>query len=263
LRLSPTMPTIRSPRLHICSLFRLLWIFGIVLIPSRAFAIRPFVTDDARVVGKGRAQIETWLEVDRDSAQHLAIFAVGPIEPLELSFGGSYGVNYQHGPSRAAAAGPILQAKYLLRPTEVNRLPGIAIAAGVVPPVGTGGFQSLDWDPFGYLAVTESLFGEDRVLVHANLGIVSPKQELSGRLTQAFWGVGTQIQLHGALNGIAEIYHGDPYSGENAIGGQFGFRYILSESIQFDSAFGGGIAHGTTVPFGCSFGIRMVSPALW
>jgi hypothetical protein len=243
-------------------LVRFLWLVAIFA-PSEAFAIRPFVTDDARVVGKGRAQVETWLELDQDSTQHWAVFAVGPIEPLELSLGGNYGVNYQRGPSRGAASGPILQAKYLFWEAETNRLPGVAAAAGLVPPVGTGGFQSLDWDPFGYLAVTESLFGEDGVLVHANIGIVSPKQESNSRLTQAFWGVGTQGQLYGPLNGIAEVYHGDPYSDENAIAGQFGFRYILSESVQFDSAFGSGIAQGTTVPFGASFGIRIVSSPLW
>jgi hypothetical protein len=265
-RFSAKETRMRKPRDRRCGidnywLIRALWVFAAILAPSSALAIRPFVTDDARVVGAGRVQLETWLEADRDSAQHWALIAFGPSEPLELTFGGLYGVNYQ-GPSRAAAAGPILQAKYLFRQADVNRWPGIAAAAGVVPPVGTGGFQSNDWDPFGYLAMTESLLGDEHILVHVNLGIVSPKQE-SGRLTQLFWGIGTQVHLLGGLNGIAEVFRGDPYSDEDAIGVQVGYRYILNDNVQFDSGIGGGIGQGRTAPFGCSFGIRLVSPALW
>ncbi|MDO8432201.1 MAG: hypothetical protein Q7S58_07300 [Candidatus Binatus sp.] len=237
-----------------------LWL-SVAFTPSSALAIRPFVTDDARVVGARRAQLETWLEGDSDSVQHWSLIAFGPLEPLELTFGGPYGVNYKRR-SRAAAAGPIVQAKYLLRQADVNRWPGVAVAAGVVPPVGTGGFQSRDWDPFAYLAVRESFLGDDRVLIHVNLGVVSPKED-SSRLTQLFWGVGTQVRLLGALNGIVEIFRGDPYSDEDAIGVQFGYRYILNDSVQFDGTMGGGIGQGRSVPFGGSAGIRLVSPELW
>jgi hypothetical protein len=34
------------------------------------FGVRPFITDDARVVGDHLAQLETWLRLDKEAGQH-------------------------------------------------------------------------------------------------------------------------------------------------------------------------------------------------
>jgi hypothetical protein len=57
------------------------------LAPRPARAIRPFVTDDARVVGGKLLQLETWVLVDRLVLEHNALVAVGPTDWLELTAG--------------------------------------------------------------------------------------------------------------------------------------------------------------------------------
>ena len=58
--------------------------------------VRPFITDDARVVGDKLAQLETWLRFDKEAGQHWIMGAYGPNKKLELAVGGVYGYQNDH-----------------------------------------------------------------------------------------------------------------------------------------------------------------------
>ena len=55
--------------------------------PQQALAVRPFVTDDARVVGDKLFLLETSLKGDNGRLQNLNLLAYGPSERLELTVG--------------------------------------------------------------------------------------------------------------------------------------------------------------------------------
>jgi hypothetical protein len=77
-------------------------------------AVRPFVTDDARVVGKDMAQLETSLHWDNARLQNTNFLAYGASEKLELTLGFVDGVFLEGEDSwKMSIAGPLAQAKYL------------------------------------------------------------------------------------------------------------------------------------------------------
>jgi hypothetical protein len=252
-----------------------------LLVPRPAHAIRPFVTDDARVVGGKLAQLETWLFVDRLVLAHNALGAIGPTDWLELTVGLTHGGGHS-GPDRGySITGPIMQVKALLVPARNNSWPGLAIAAGMLPPLGHGAFTPPGWGGFTYLALTESLFDE-WLLLHANVGVVvgddgeTPSSlgfggSSTGRLrTVVPAGFGFQVRIVGGMHGVAEVYVGDPYDPEADFPAmQAGFRYIFNDQVQLDGTFGstltaveGAGGHARTEQWG-TLGLRLVTPELW
>ena len=61
---------------------------ALVLAAPPAAAVRPFITDDARVVGGRTLQLETWVRADREAFQHWVLVGFGPVGPVELTLGG-------------------------------------------------------------------------------------------------------------------------------------------------------------------------------
>jgi hypothetical protein len=229
--------------------------------PREAHAIRPFITDDARVVGGGHLQVETWWRRDRHSLEHWVLGAIGPNDHIELTLGGVHGAGPVGGRPAYSLAGPLLQAKILLNHALPNEAPGVALSVGGLPPVGRGAFAPPGWTTFAYVALTQALVGEDIVLIHANLGYSAVDAPGFDALHPT-WGVGTQIHAIWRLHGIAEIFSGDPY-GPGAGGAyQVGFRYIFNDYVQLDSTFGDGF-FGAEMPFWVSAGVRLVSHPLW
>jgi hypothetical protein len=236
------------------ALSRAIWFIVLSAVP--ALAVRPFITDDARVVGRHQAQMETWMRGDRHALQHWALTSFGPIAPLEVTIGAVHGLTFQNG-SRYSIAGPLLQAKYLIRRPETNSWPGIAVSGGAFAPVGNGGFKVHGWDSFGYVAVTESLAEGDAVLIHGNAGVVNSH---NGR--KATWGAGTQVRVRGGFHIVSEIFSGDPYAESSGIAFQGGFRHFFSEYIQVDATIGSGMSGQPRLPVWGTVGLRMVTPPL-
>lgn len=246
-----------------------------------AFAIRPFVTDDARVVGEKLAQLETWVLVDRFVLEHNALAAVGPTSWLEVTAGVVNGATHT-GPRRGySITGPILQGKALLLPARNNGRPGLAFAAGALAPIGHGSFKPPGWGGFAYFAMTESI-GEEKLLIHANIGLAAgdngnlrsregfaalPPERVSFLVTA---GVGAQLHVVRGLHAVAEVYYGDPYDPRTGFpASQVGFRYIFSDRVQMDGTMGTTLrevgdagGHLATEQWG-TLGLRVVSPELW
>lgn len=221
--------------------------------------VRPFITDDARVVGERLAQLETWVRFDKESGQHWILGAYGPNKKLELTAGGVYG--YQVEPENNQTfsyALPLLQAKYLFREYEPNKAPGFGVVLGTFLPVGKGSFKPAGYGTFGFLMVSQS-FGEgDKFLLHGNLGGNYLHIDGSNNLITT-WGFGTQLKAYKGMHFVGELFSGDPYIPGTGTAYQVGYRYFFSDLLQIDMTIGDGIAGETIMPFWFSAGVRIVT----
>ncbi|HSR10789.1 MAG TPA: hypothetical protein VLS90_05045, partial [Thermodesulfobacteriota bacterium] len=72
----------------------LVWIllsFGLT-VPRATFAVRPFITDDARVTPGHTFLTETSLRLDQSRLQNLTLFALGLTDQLEGTIGFTDGI---------------------------------------------------------------------------------------------------------------------------------------------------------------------------
>jgi len=197
--------------------------------------------------------METWLLGNRDDVIHNVLGAIGPTDWLEVTTGFFHGGSYDGIDNAYGITGPLFQLKALAHEAKPGALPGVAFTVGTLTPFGSGWLTPEETGVFGYTAVTQSLFNDD-LLLHLNLGGTSWEMFTAG--------FGFQAHTIERLYAVAEIYRGDPY--DPAITGgasQVGFRYILNENIQFDGTLGSTIADNPDRWW--TFGIRMVSDALW
>lgn len=229
------------------------------LLPARASAVRPFVTDDARVVGDHQIQLETSVRYDKDEFTNLNLVAFGPTPNSEITVGFSHGFPLEMESNRSySIVGPLMQFKYLFWEAKPNSYPGMAAVTGVLPPWGKGEFRQEKWSEFVFLAFTESLFEKEAVLIHANIGIST-----TNPAAVATWGLGTQIHLIGGLHGVLEAFYNDPYVGKTGGAYQAGFRHIVSDNLQIDMTMGGGFFGSEQIPTFVGMGLRIVSDKLW
>jgi hypothetical protein len=106
-----------------------------LIIPSCAFAARPFVTDDARLTAAGSCQIESWMRIDPDSKELWALPACNPTGNLEFTFGAGRARHSDEPPANDY----VLQLKTLFRPLETNGW-GWGLAVGTIrhPEINPG-----------------------------------------------------------------------------------------------------------------------------
>jgi hypothetical protein len=230
------------------------FVVSLLLAPCQASAVRPFITDDARVVGDRAAQVETWVRIDEKGFQHWVIPAVGVVAPLEVSFGAVHGT--QKGGYTLSY--PIVQTKLLVLETEIAKVvPGVAFISGVIGPGGVGTLRMNQWDAFTYLAFSESILNGDRLLVHQNLGVFVTT--IDGVRHGTFtWGLGTQVNVRGGFHFVGELFSGDPYASNPSVAVHVGIRHFVSRAVQFDATIGKGISNDGLPPW-CSAGIRIAS----
>jgi hypothetical protein len=232
---------------------------GVLVFPDPCCAVRPFVTDDARVVGEHQVQMETSVRYDQEAFAHLSLFAFGPTARSEATIGWVQGFDLEKHSNRSfALSGPLMQFKYLCLEGEPNGYPGLAVAAGALPPWGRADFRTTRWSEFVYVAVTESLFDNERVLIHANIGISTTNPASVGT-----WGLGTQVRLAGGLHGVAEVFYNDPYAGATGGAYQAGFRHIVSDNIQIDATIGSALFGSNRIATFVGMGLRIVSNRLF
>lgn len=249
------MPSVRSGLAFL--------VFAVILVVApNAHAVRPFVTDDARVVGGGQMQLETWFRVEPDSFQHWAFGAVGPNDHMELSVGFVHGVGRDdQDRNQYSIGGPLFQGKFLVHDPVRNSWPGVAVVIGGVVPAGRGSLEPEGWAGFAYVALTESLWKEDRILIHGNVGFTGAAIE--GRAAAFTFGIGTEFRIYGIWHGIAELYSGDPYVGSVAGAIQAGFRFFFEDHLQLDMTAGTGVFGEKQLPPFFGMGVRLVSHKMW
>lgn len=218
--------------------------------------VRPFITDDARVVGNQLFQIETWGRLDKANLQWWVLAAYGPTSWLELTAGWVKGADFE--PERGFAyALPLIQAKFLLKEYKPNQIPGFGLVLGTFLPHGQGSLKPPGYGTFGFLTVTQSLGEGDKFLFHGNVGfnylhIAGEHQWLNT------WGIGTQIKTYGGFHLVGEMFSGDPYVPGSGTSFQVGFRHFFSDDLQIDGTIGKGIAGDEILPLWVSAGVRIV-----
>lgn len=222
--------------------------------PARS-CVRPFITDDARVVGAYLGQLESWYRGDEESHQAWLLVAYGPTSRTELTIGGVTGQDRTDGSLTYAL--PLVQGKLLLREYATGAPPGFALALGTFLPGGNGLLRPPGYGAFGFATVTQALGDAERVLLHVNAGANHLWVSESGG-TVATWGVGTQVRTVGGLHAVAEVFSGDPYVPGSGTSWQGGVRHFVSDRLQVDATLGEGFRGRVQLPRWWSVGVRWV-----
>ncbi len=221
-----------------------------LIIPTCAFAARPFVTDDARLTTAGSCQLESWMRIYPDSKELWALPACNPTGNLEFTVGGGR-ARHDDAP---ATSDNVFQAQTLFRPLETNDW-GIGFAVGTNrhPEINPG--PNMLGNTYAYIPLSGSL-NDDKVILHANLGWLKDKASGQNNLS---WGVGGEFKLHARLLGIAETF-GDNRSMSY---GQVGVRYsVRPDLFQVDATIGQQLS-GPGKNHWVSFGIRYTPDKLF
>jgi hypothetical protein len=234
------------------------FLFVIASFSFSTFAVRPFITDDARVVGWRLAQWETWTRFDKHEGQWWHMLAYGPTPWLEVTAGFVKGYERGINDTRFSFALPLVQAKFLFKPYEPGKGPGFGLVTGTFLPGGRGAFVPAGYGAFGFFTVSQC-FGEgEKVLIHANLG---GNYLFSGGNHEflATWGFGSQVKTYKGFHLVGEMFSGDPYIPGTGTAFQFGFRHFISDLVQIDATVGKGVAGQVVMPVWVSAGARFVT----
>lgn len=210
------------------------------LLPSLLFAVRPFVTDDARIIDYGQVEFEAWSEFTRDSegnranAQHI-MGGVTLNNWFQIISGAGIGKDVE---GQTTMTDFIFQPKILFKDAKEDGTPGLALLTGLKLPTGHGDLSDSATGAFIIGVLTTRLL-DDWVLLHINTGIRSAF--LNGNRKDNFqWGVGADIGvIHQDFRYIAELFSGDPFETDTPkIAAQTGFRYLYSDYLNFDITAG-------------------------
>jgi hypothetical protein len=223
----------------------------VILVPTGAWAARPLVTDDARIVEAHACQLETWAQLGSRASSDDVWFqpACNPTGHAEIAAGFAL-LESDTGAAHDEPA-VVLQGKTLFRGPEAGRVAWGA-AAGVLLNASSAGDRDTLNITYGYFPVTLDAGGP---LVHVNIGT---RYEDLGSRWLAIWGLGGELPLLDRLSALAEIYgdHSDkPFT-------QAGVRFwLVPARVQFDCT--GGVQIGETSVNWFSVGMRLLSPPLW
>jgi hypothetical protein len=209
--------------------------------PGEALAVRPFVTDDARIIARGQLETENWLDLNRARRRWGASFNVmGGVTVNEWSEIIVGGAAVFHGRHEIGIANPVIQPKLLIVRAEDDGVPGLALAGGVLLPVGLGPVYDRVTGMYLVAPVTSRLF-DDWLMLHLNVGFTAAVDERGRGSIAPYWGVGFDLGVVvPEARIVAEIYAGDPLEPLGpAIAAQAGFRWLRSDYVNLDITFGG------------------------
>ena len=215
---------------------------ALLLHASESLAVRPFVTDDARIVDRGQIETENWLETNRadgswDPAPGLnTIWGASLTDWFEVLGGAGIGNDRQSG---STIANPVLIGKLLFKAAEVNGAPGLAFSASTTFDRGRGSMYD-EGRVTAYTGMATYRLWDDDVNIHANLGWRYDKGPDNITRDRPYWGIGADIKTpKDKLQFVIEAFAGDPFI-VNApkYAFQTGFRWMESENLQMDLTFG-------------------------
>ncbi len=209
---------------------------------STAGAVRPFVTDDARIVDYGQFEMENWLEVTRAQGEFgpapgINVMAgVSISDAIEILLGWGAG----HDPNETVTlANPVITGKLLLKKTLDDGAPGYAVSMASALDEGRGSMYA-EGRVYNFIGMSSWRLLNDKLNIHVNLGIRHDGDGQNHFRTRPYWGVGLEAATaYPKLHFVAESFAGDPLvpnAPNYAI--QTGFRYHHSTALQFDVTFG-------------------------
>jgi hypothetical protein len=218
-----------------------LLIFIIFFFPFNAFAVRPFVTDDARIIDVRQVEIETWTELGRSSTES----TLGQHIMSGYTFNnwfeliGGFGIGRDLKNGEFTIGNPVIQPKFLLWQAYDDGFPGLAMGLGTTLPYGRGAFHD---EALGYytIAMMTSRLFNDWLQLHFNFGKTFAKEKGEATEGRNYWGIGIDVGVYKHdYRYILEAYSGDPFE---ALGPdlsiQTGFRWLKSDSLNFDFTLG-------------------------
>ena len=231
-------------------------ILALLFAPIQAsYAVRPFVTDDARIADYGQVEIESWMEVSHaegdfgDAPGFNSMLGITPLDWLEVIAGSGFARATN---DKWAIANPIVQTKVLFTRAEANGDPGLAFVSGATFDIGqttvaAGGTVDESVNPKYKLGDNYYAIGlmtyrllNDSVQLHTNFGLRAEHQSGIGLRMRPYWGIGFDAAIIGDdIHAIAEAYAGDPLAYNAPLyAGQFGARWIYSDYVNIDLTFG-------------------------
>ena len=239
--------------------------FAVNLCPEDALAVRPFVTDDARIIYKGQIEAETYsgmtmVKGDQPAIEARSLQGLAITDRFELIAGG-FGFTYQD--NQARPLDMLIQPKYVLY-RSLGAIPSVSVAAASLFPL-SGNRQH--WDGYAMAHVSWFLFTpnadadpyDNNLAIHLNLGTKSRYD--AGPATyrsKLYWAAGFEVITPVAreVRFLGEIFSGDPFSYEQTFPAyQTGFRWYKNPMVQIDFVLRG-IRSGsleTQAPTGAEF----------
>lgn len=220
---------------------KILLITFLFLFSTFTWAIRPFVTDDGRIIDKGQITSEIWLELEKSTEHSLlsehALISSSFTDWLETTVIGNL---YTDSKGKADFGNTIFQAKTLFKKANPNGTPGSALSFGHTFKHGSGK-EHIDASSTYFLGIFTSRFFSDHLLVHLNGGLTSTHDERVRNKVGPFGGVAIDKSLWSYDWRFAlEIYSGDPYDPyRSPIAVQAGFRYLFDDYFNLDAIVGG------------------------
>lgn len=209
-----------------------------------AAAVRPFVTDDARIVYKGQLETESYSGVTLNHGQKPA-FEIRSLQGASVSdrleiIAGGFGVHYQD--RQARPLDMLFQPKYVLY-RSFGAIPSVSAAAATLFPL-SGNRQQ--WTSYAMAHVSWFLFTpegspdpyDNGLAIHLNLGTKSQYDAgLGGRYTsKVYWAAGFEaITFTREVRFLGEVFNGDPFNFEEEFPAyQTGFRWYKRPDVQMD-----------------------------
>jgi hypothetical protein len=235
---------------------RTLWVvptlvlLTVVFDGQQALAVRPFVTDDARITYPGQLETESWIELGTTRGQKpewgLHVLTGTTVSDRLEIIAGWTGISYQD--RRIHLDDLVVQPKYLLY-RSFGAIPSVSAAVGVLAPIS--GNRQL-WNSYAMVHVSWFLDMpegstdpyDNGLAIHINLGTKSQYHAgLSGRYTtKPYWGIGFEVKtpISRDFRFLGEVFNGDPFDFEGEFPAfQTGFRWYKSPNVQWDVVYGG------------------------
>jgi hypothetical protein len=229
-------------------------LLAVLLTTSEALAVRPFVTDDARIVNMGQFETESWgelrLQRGNSPGYHVAsLQGYSPTDRLEI-IGGVIGLDYAQ--RRLSFDDVVLQPKYLIYRSLNSLMPSISSAVGWLSPI-SGNRQQ--WNNYAMFHASWFLFTpqgstdpyDNGLAIHVNLGMKGQYDAgRGGRQSQKlYWAMAFEtITFSRDIRFLGEIFNGDPFVYEEEFPAfQTGFRWYKSPNVQWDIVMGGVRSH--------------------
>lgn len=210
-----------------------------------AYAARPMITDDARIVDDKSCQVESWVRREKTRTELWALPGCNFTGRIEFTTGG--GRLREDG---SQSSDLVLQGKFLVKPLETNGW-GAAATVGHVRHTAASGSEARDF----YVNVPLSFsFVDDKFTAHTNTGWLREGETGKSRAT---WGLGTETQINKRIGFVAEAF--GQVSRESYY--QLGLRFwIVPDRVQIDTTYGNKIGSGDNARW-FSIGLRLLSPA--
>ena len=213
---------------------------------SSAYAARPMITDDARLVDPKSCELETWVQENKGSTEYWAAPACNFTGNLELSVSEAIGKDNNN----TEITDIVYQAKTLIKELKTNGW-GVGVAFGNERHPQINAESNMIGNLYAYVPASFS-FLDDDLVVHINLGAEHSKDEKRTHLT---WGLGSEIRLTNQTFLIGEVFgqnNGNPFF-------QLGIAYwVVPDHVQFDTTYGNRM-NDTSEEQWFTIGLRLLS----